>query len=80
MCQGGCGVELKVPANDVIAGARHLVLAPAYFSRLLKIYCGANLRRCRSLKTSTYRGTPRLFARLRLASWSPHDVFQQPVG
>ena len=49
-------------------------------SRLLKIYCGAGLRRCRSLKSgSVPEGTPRFLTRLRLADQPPHDVFQQPV-
>jgi len=48
-------------------------------NRLLKNYCGAGLRCCRSLKNSTYLRTPRVFARLRLASRPPHDVFQLSV-
>jgi hypothetical protein len=48
-------------------------------SRLLKNYCGAGLRCCRSLKMlNVLTSTPRFFARVRRAS-RPHDVFQRPV-
>ena len=52
---------------------------------MLKNYCGAGLRCCRSLKTSTYREYASAFRPLApcipasLGPTGSHDVFQQPV-